>query len=609
MNSRLVSLALALAVPSALGSTALAQDCTEDAADGRYCGVDLIGGRDASILGGPAGYGESGHCLGPNDDGSSEAIDITSAFPAGLNFFGSTYTSLYLNTNGNITFSGPVGTYTPNPFPVSSQPMIAPYWADVDIRGSACSGYCGTACLASCANPTDNGVWYDLTPGQAVFTWDNTGYFSCSNTRLMSFQLILRTATGCGSSSTGGTDFSVEFRYNKCQWTTGNASSGTGGLSTLMTTPASCTVDSDCGTYQVRCDGGRCYRGIPGQAGFDAGNDTDYVMIPGSRTNDISRLLCDDSNVGEPGVWRFLVQDGAVVCPDAGEECTVDGAQGVCSIGRTSCVGGGTVCAAQFEATTEECDNLDNDCDGTVDDGDSLCSAGRVCANGVCVDACFEGSCAADQTCTEAGVCVETACIGVTCPAGSLCSGGTCVEGCAGVTCPLGQGCIAGRCVDSCATISCDPECEACDSGMCVARCTDTSCASGEVCNADGLCESELCGGGCPTGEVCTDTGCVDACLGVTCPAGEECVAGACTNIPEPDAAVSFPDASTGDVDAYVVDYFADAAGGIDAASTRPTTRSTGCGCSVPGGESNPTGLLAGLGALGLALVSRRRRR
>ena len=33
-------------------------------------------------LGGPRDYGDS--CLSPNDDGSSAAIDITSAFPQGL---------------------------------------------------------------------------------------------------------------------------------------------------------------------------------------------------------------------------------------------------------------------------------------------------------------------------------------------------------------------------------------------------------------------------------------------------------------------------------------------------------------------------------------------
>ena len=71
-------------------------------------------------LGGPLGYGTS--CLGPNDDGSSEAIDLSTAFPGGLDFFGATYTELYVNTNGNVSFGGPLPRYTPRAFPCRRQP-------------------------------------------------------------------------------------------------------------------------------------------------------------------------------------------------------------------------------------------------------------------------------------------------------------------------------------------------------------------------------------------------------------------------------------------------------------------------------------------------------
>ncbi|MFO0709918.1 MAG: MYXO-CTERM sorting domain-containing protein [Sandaracinus sp.] len=597
--------------------SAHAQACTEDVAARRYCGTDLIGS-----LGGAAGYGEAGQCLGPNDDGSSRAIDITSAFPGGLNFFGTTYRTVYLNTNGNITFNGPVGTYTPDAFPVSDQPMIAPYWADVDIRSSACDEYCDidlttfeSDCLTSCANPVDNGVWYDLTPGRAVFTWDNVNYFSCHGDRQMSFQLILTAAEGCGGATS--TDFSVEFRFNKCQWDTGDASSGTDGFSTPTSPAESCTTDADCTTYETHCEvaEGICYTGVPGQSGFDAGNSRDFVMVSGSRTNDITRRLCEDTNVdpadpaSAPGVWRFLVRGGVVECPGAGEDCTVDGAQGVCAIGRTSCVGADIVCAPQFTSSAERCDNLDNDCDGMVDDGSTLCPDPQVCASGRCVDPCFEGGCLEGQTCTAAGVCVETACVDVTCPPGQRCEGGTCVEGCDGVTCPLGQTCIAGRCVDGCATITCDPTCEACDSGACVPRCTAGSCPAGEDCNSDGVCRSSRCGTGCPAGQVCGDTGCVDACTGVTCPAGEICSMGMCVTAPPPmiDAAVPMgEDSGLPPPDAFVVDFLADA--GMDASTNRPPTRRGGCNCEVPARSADPSPLAwLSLAALGLAAARRRR--
>jgi MYXO-CTERM domain-containing protein len=608
--------ALALGAVAALPAPVEAQACTENAAQRRWCGTDLEAG-----LGGPAGYGESGQCLGPNDDGSSRAIDITPAFPDGLNFFGTTYREVYLNTNGNITFNDSVGTYTPNPFPVAAQPMIAAYWADVDIRGSACSGYCFDDCLTSCANPTDNGVWYDFSPGRAVFTWDNTGYYSCSDDRQMSFQIILTSAPGCGSGMSTSSDFSVEFRFNKCQWDTGRASGGTAGFSTLMSPARACTTDADCGAGNVHCEvaEGQCYAGVPGQSGFDAGNERDYVMIPGSRTNDIARILCQESNVdpAERGVWRFLVRGGVVMCPDAGEECMVPGEQGVCAIGRTSCVGGGTECAPQFTESPERCDNLDNDCDGMVDDGSGLCPEPQICSSGRCVDPCFEGGCLEGQTCTAAGACVETACLDVTCPEGQRCEGGVCVAGCDGVTCPRGQTCLAGRCVDGCATITCDPECEACDSGVCVARCTPTSCPAGQTCNADGVCRATACGAGCPAGQVCGDTGCVDACEGVTCPAGEICDMGMCVMAPPPpppDAGMppTMDDSGLPAPDAYIVDFLNDA--GIDASTNRPPGgRAGGCNCGVAqphaqGARERTALVWLALSALGLLVASRRRR-
>ena len=78
--------------------------------------------------------GFNSNALGANDDGSSASISVTTAFPMGLRFFGMTYNALFVNNNGNITFGGPVYSYTPTAFPVAAQRMIAPWWGDVDTR-------------------------------------------------------------------------------------------------------------------------------------------------------------------------------------------------------------------------------------------------------------------------------------------------------------------------------------------------------------------------------------------------------------------------------------------------------------------------------------------
>ena len=337
---------LILAVSGLSASPAAAQRCVDagDRADmpgtDRYCGADLIGG-----FGGAAGFGDHtvgggvNGCLSQNDDGSSPRLDITPYFPGGLRFFSTTHTSLFLNTNGNITFSDRLSTFTPDAFPVASRPMIAPFWADVDTRMA--DGSCGEPGATTCTSCTpcyptaSNQVWWHFEPGRAYFTWDEVGYYNCQDDRRMSFQMILSAAPGCGGIDGG--DFDVEFRYNRCEWDTGGASGGTGGFLT--------------GSGQAA------------QAGFDAGDGTNFVEIMNSRvTRMIGRTLCEDSNVTPaiPGVWRFQIRGGSVICPDAGDACTVAGQMGACAMGRTNCGGAGTECVPQGCPDDERCDPVYN---------------------------------------------------------------------------------------------------------------------------------------------------------------------------------------------------------------------------------------------------------
>jgi len=52
-------------------------------------------------------------------------------------FYGRSYTTIRIYNNGYVSLGGGVtGGYTPRPFPFRGAPMIAPYWADVDTRGT-----------------------------------------------------------------------------------------------------------------------------------------------------------------------------------------------------------------------------------------------------------------------------------------------------------------------------------------------------------------------------------------------------------------------------------------------------------------------------------------
>ena len=40
-------------------------------------------------------------------------------------------------TNGIISFGSGISSYTPTPFPIASNPVVAPFWGDVDTRSGA----------------------------------------------------------------------------------------------------------------------------------------------------------------------------------------------------------------------------------------------------------------------------------------------------------------------------------------------------------------------------------------------------------------------------------------------------------------------------------------
>ncbi|WHZ33795.1 nidogen-like domain-containing protein [Sagittula sp. MA-2] len=177
-------------------------------------------------LGGAADFGE--HSLSRNDDGSTGAIDLSEVFPNGLNFFGEVYTEAFINTNGSITFGGPLSTFTPTAISSGTTPGIFVFWADVDTSGGAID--VGAADPAQGNSQGTNLVYYDLDQGSGSFTvtWDDVGYYDANIDRTNSFQLILTDASDEEGRSIG--DFEITYIYEDIQWTTGDASGGTDGL-------------------------------------------------------------------------------------------------------------------------------------------------------------------------------------------------------------------------------------------------------------------------------------------------------------------------------------------------------------------------------------------
>lgn len=144
--------------------------------------IVTTGGGNAANVGLPSGR---------NDDGFM-------ALSLGFNvtFFGNTYSSLYINNNGNVSFGSGISAYIPSGPTGANAPIISPFFGDVDTRAST------------------GVVHYNLTSSQLVVTWDNVGWFSSHATPTNSFQLVLR---GDGYSVPLG-EGTIGFFYETMGW-------------------------------------------------------------------------------------------------------------------------------------------------------------------------------------------------------------------------------------------------------------------------------------------------------------------------------------------------------------------------------------------------------
>ncbi len=149
----------------------------------------------------------STNTLSANDDGSTGQVNL----PFRLDFYGTNYSSLWVNNNGDVTFTGPLGVFTPFLLSASTPPIIAPFFADVDTRGGG-------------GLVTYGATTYQGHPAFCV-DWPDVGYYGYHTDKLNDFQLLL-----VSRSDRGPGDFDIIFNYDQVQWETGDASGGSNGF-------------------------------------------------------------------------------------------------------------------------------------------------------------------------------------------------------------------------------------------------------------------------------------------------------------------------------------------------------------------------------------------
>ena len=204
-----------------------------------------------------------------NDDGSTGSVAI--GFSSPINFFGPTYTNLFVNNNGNVTFGASDGTFTPSNLTTTGQlPRIAPFFADVDTRPGA----------------PDNDVRYGTgsVGGRPAFgvNWPGVGYYNLQTNKLNNFQLVLveRFDTGPGN-------FDIEFNYDQVQWDIGSASA--------VSAAAGFTNGSGASGSNFQLNGS-----LTSNAFLDSG--------PGG-----TRLIGNSLNSGVLGRYTFFARAGVII--------------------------------------------------------------------------------------------------------------------------------------------------------------------------------------------------------------------------------------------------------------------------------------------------------
>jgi len=215
--------------------------------------------------------------LARRDDSPSMYSPI--GFP--INLFGVTLMNCYINYNGNVTFDQSLSTYTPDPLQVVGFPIIAPFWADVDTRGT------GSELVAY-----SHGI--EQVNGHPAFgvNWVKVGYYNANHDKLNSFQLVLieRSDTGVGN-------FDIEFNYDLVRWETGDISGGVNG-----------------------------YAGAPARAGLSNGSNQTIELQHSAKTllqldshpttgvpNFATGLIYRSRNCMVPGRFVFQVRSGQVL--------------------------------------------------------------------------------------------------------------------------------------------------------------------------------------------------------------------------------------------------------------------------------------------------------
>lgn len=141
------------------------------------------------------------------DDGNHGPVNL----PFGFQLYSNVFNQAYISTNGILVFGGTYVAFTAQGLPMAPNRFVAPFWADIDLRGPGAN---------------NNIVKYKVTPTAMYVNYINVGYFSQHVDKVNTFQVIITNATD----PVAPNGANVSFCYRDMQWTTGDVNGGANGF-------------------------------------------------------------------------------------------------------------------------------------------------------------------------------------------------------------------------------------------------------------------------------------------------------------------------------------------------------------------------------------------
>lgn len=221
----------------------------------------------------PYGVSRRDEVLRRIDDHSSTEFQLRTP----INFFDNLFTSVFVNTNGHLSFETELPGYQPTlvlPLEMNVK-LIAAFLADIDTTVAGSVFYRETteeALLQRAASDVQTHFsQYPLFDPLSLFiaTWDEVAAYGGDPSVVNTFQIVI--------ASDELSSFAI-FNYldKGIKWTT-----SAGKLAGLREDP-------------------------PAQAGFDSGSGRRHLKLPYSGTQEVD-ILTEESNVDLPGTWMYRI--------------------------------------------------------------------------------------------------------------------------------------------------------------------------------------------------------------------------------------------------------------------------------------------------------------